>query len=120
MQVTSKTGRKIVLPDETEDKAINKGIAADPDTLELGDAFFTKAKPAAQVMGAELVERLKRGRGRPAGSVASQTKEKVNLRLDPDVLAALRATGRGWQTRVNDLLREDIEAGRLAELTEGR
>lgn len=117
MQVTSRTGRKIVLPDEAEDKAINKGIGSDPDTVELDDAFFTKAKPAAQVMGAEIVEGLKRGRGRPAGSVAAQTKEKVNLRLDPDVLAALRATGRGWQTRVNDLLREDIEAGRLAELT---
>ena len=53
-----------------------------------------------------------RKRGRPAGSIAEQTKEKVNLRLDPDVLEALRASGRGWQTRVNDLLRADIKAGR--------
>jgi len=117
MQVTSKTGRKIVLPTEAEDRVINKGIASDPDTMELDDAWFAKAKPAAQVMGAATVEALKRRRGRPAGSVAAQTKERVNLRLDPDVLAALRATGRGWQTRVNDLLREDIEAGRLAELS---
>ena len=54
-----------------------------------------------------------RRRGRPTGSVAEMTKEKVNLRLDPDVLEALRASGKGWQTRVNDLLRADIEAGRL-------
>ena len=117
MQITSKTGRKIVLPTEAEDRTINEGIASDPDTTELEDTFFAKAVPATQAMGTGTVEALKRGRGRPAGSIAAQTKEKVNLRLDPDVLAALRATGRGWQTRVNDLLREDIEAGRLAEHT---
>lgn len=116
MQVISKSGRRITLPDETEDRAINKGIASDPDAVELGEAFFEKARPATQALGAETVEALKRGRGRPTGSVAAQTKQKVNLRLDPDVLAALRATGRGWQTRVNDLLRADIEEGRLTEI----
>jgi len=30
----------------------------------------------------------------------------VKLRIDPDVLAVLRATGPGWQTRVNTILRE--------------
>lgn len=55
-----------------------------------------------------------RRRGRPAGSVASITKEPVKLRLDPDVLAALRATGDGWQTRINDMLRASLSlAGRL-------
>jgi uncharacterized protein (DUF4415 family) len=28
------------------------------------------------------------------------------IRFDPDVLAALRATGRGWQTKVNDVMRD--------------
>ena len=45
-------------------------------------------------------------RGRPVGSVKAYAKVAVKLRLDPDVLAALRATGRGWQTRVNDTMRE--------------
>jgi uncharacterized protein (DUF4415 family) len=45
-------------------------------------------------------------RGRPVGSVKADAKVAVKLRLDPDVLAALRATGRGWQTRVNDTMRE--------------
>ncbi|WP_317134829.1 BrnA antitoxin family protein [Rhodoferax lithotrophicus] len=31
---------------------------------------------------------------------------RSRLRLDSDVLAALRATGRSWQTRVNDRMRE--------------
>ena len=57
---------------------------------------------------------VKRRRGRPAGSVAVATKEPVKLRLDPDVLAALRATGDGWQTRINDMLRASLSlAGRL-------
>ncbi len=41
--------------------------------------------------------------GRPK---AAATKEAVKLRLDPDLLVVLRATGDGWQTRVNRILRE--------------
>ena len=47
-------------------------------------------------------------RGRPPGSVAASTKQAVKLRLDPDVLAALRASGAGWQTRVNAILRAAV------------
>ena len=45
----------------------------------------------------------KKLRGRPK---LVQTKVAVKLRLDPDVVAVLRATGPGWQTRVNKVLRE--------------
>jgi len=48
-------------------------------------------------------------RGRPK---SARTKEAVNLRIDPDVLARFRATGRGWQTRINDALKR--AAARLA------
>jgi uncharacterized protein (DUF4415 family) len=58
-------------------------------------------------------EKIMARRGRPLGSVAEKTKEPVKLRLDADVVAALRATGRGWQTRVNAELRDAIEHGRL-------
>jgi len=47
-----------------------------------------------------------RKRGRPAGSTKADAKVPVKLRLDPDLLAVLRATGDGWQTRVNRILRE--------------
>jgi len=40
--------------------------------------------------------------GRPA---SENKKQAVSIRLDPDVLDAIRATGDGWQTRVNDALR---------------
>ena len=35
------------------------------------------------------------------------------MRVDADVLDALRATGPGWQTRVNGLLREAVRRGRV-------
>ena len=41
--------------------------------------------------------------GRPAGS---GNKEQVAIRFDKDVLSSFRASGPGWQTRMNDALRE--------------
>lgn len=52
-----------------------------------------------------------RKRGRPVGSTKPDAKVPVKLRLDPDLLAALRATGTGWQTRVNDTLRATLQLG---------
>lgn len=49
---------------------------------------------------------LKRLRGRPAGS---GRKDAVSLRVDRGVLAGFRATGRGWQTRMNEALRVWLE-----------
>jgi uncharacterized protein (DUF4415 family) len=44
-----------------------------------------------------------RKRGRPAGS---GVKEQVAIRLDRDILEAFRAQGQGWQTRINQALRQ--------------
>jgi uncharacterized protein (DUF4415 family) len=57
---------------------------------------------------------LARRKGRPVGAVATQTKEALKLRVDADILAAMRATGKGWQTRVNLWLREGVSSGKLA------
>lgn len=54
---------------------------------------------------------VRRGRGRPLADVR---KEKINVRLDPDVLERLRASGPGWQTRINDMLREALFSNRKA------
>lgn len=43
--------------------------------------------------------------GRPK---AISTKEAISIRLDHDVLAYFKTTGKGWQTRVNDVLREHV------------
>jgi uncharacterized protein (DUF4415 family) len=42
--------------------------------------------------------------------VMPQAKEMVTLRLDPDVLAWFRQSGRGYQTRINAVLRAFVEA----------
>jgi uncharacterized protein (DUF4415 family) len=44
---------------------------------------------------------MKRGRGRPKSETP---KERVSLRLDPNVVAGYKATGDGWQSRINDVL----------------
>ena len=49
-------------------------------------------------------------RGRPP----VQTKRPmVSLRMDADVLEKLRALGPGWQTRVNAVLRAEVERDRI-------
>lgn len=43
---------------------------------------------------------------RTRGPNKKPAKEQVAIRLDPDVVGALRASGPGWQTRVNAALKE--------------
>ncbi|MDB3998757.1 BrnA antitoxin family protein [Litorivicinus sp.] len=76
----------------------------DPDDApELTSEFFETA---------DLYEDKEvKPRGRPK---STSTKEPVKLRLDADVLAALRASGDGWQTRINETLRAALKmAGRI-------
>lgn len=48
------------------------------------------------------------GRVRTRGPNKLPTKEQVTVRYSPDVLAYFRATGEGWQTRMDEALREWI------------
>lgn len=80
----------------TANKRATRKSWTDPDDApELTDRFF---ETADEYRGRKLVKR-----GRPR---AAETKVPVKLRLDPDVLEVLKATGPGWQTRVNRMLRE--------------
>lgn len=72
---------------------------------EWTEADFGRARPASEVVGHTLASALVRPRGRPALAEADR-KAKVNIRLSPDVLAALKATGSGWQTRADQALRK--------------
>ena len=47
-----------------------------------------------------------KARGRPVGSFKGDSKQAVTVRYSPEVLAAFRATGAGWQTRMNDALKD--------------
>ncbi|MFA4995440.1 MAG: BrnA antitoxin family protein [Bdellovibrionales bacterium] len=66
-------------------------------------ADFSRARPALEVVP-NLVAAYERTRGRPVG----RKKEVISLSVDKDVLAALRASGAGWQTRVNNLLKAAV------------
>ena len=63
-------------------------------------------RPATAAELASGIEATRRKRGRPAGS---GTKEQVAIRIDHDILEAFRAGGPGWQTRMNDALREWVK-----------
>ena len=84
-----------VIPTSEEDAAIAAGIAADPDTCELTSQEIAQMRPL---------------RGRPR---VARPKAALTMRVDADVLDALRAGGPGWQTRVNELLKEAVRQGRI-------
>ncbi|MBX9937535.1 MAG: BrnA antitoxin family protein [Burkholderiaceae bacterium] len=84
----------------------------DDDAPEATAEWFAKARPASEVL-ADLLgndaarEMLKPKRGRPA---LAQPKEHINIRLDADVVSAFKGSGAGWQTRLNNALREWLKA----------
>lgn len=63
---------------------------------------FAKAKPATEVLPAEVIAQFKNKGGRPR---TENPKQAVKLRIDADVLAKFRESGPGWQTRINGILR---------------
>jgi uncharacterized protein (DUF4415 family) len=84
---------------------------AELDPPELSQDWFDKARPAREVLPPELLAVLpKKSMGRPR---VAHPKEILTMRVDADVLAALRATGQGWQTKVNALLRKAVAGGKV-------
>lgn len=113
--ITTRSGRVLVLPSAEEDARINAGIATDPDSPELDDAWFSRAQPAREVLTPEIhggLVALRRGRGE-RGPQKAPLKVPTTIRLSPEVSAAFRATGPGWQTRIDDALKEWLRTHRL-------
>lgn len=79
-----------VIPSTEEDKAITTAAMSDPDSTPFTDAEWEAAKPTVRL-------------GRPK---ADETKERITIRLSRDVVTQFRATGDGWQTRLNAALRQ--------------
>lgn len=86
-----------VIPTPEEEAAIQAGIDADPDSAPLTDEQWAQVRPFVR-------------RGRPP---VAERRPTLNMRIDADVLASFKATGRGWQTRINALLREAVRQGRV-------
>jgi uncharacterized protein (DUF4415 family) len=70
----------------------------DNDLPEVTDEALARADLR---IGGKLIRR-----GRPP--LGAVSKESVTLRIDRDMIAAFRAGGPGWQTRINQRLRETL------------
>jgi uncharacterized protein (DUF4415 family) len=77
--------------------------ADDPDNPPLTDAQLRRMRPAYLVRPELVAVQLRRGPGRPK---LEQPKQQVTLRIDRDILDKFRATGEGWQSRINQALRK--------------
>ena len=83
-----------ILPTPAEDAAITAAALADADAVPFSDAEWLQVKPLVR-------------RGRPLGS---GSKAQITLRLDVEVVEKFRASGDGWQTRINDVLKSWVRS----------
>lgn len=83
----------IVMPTSKEDKAITAAAKSDPDAQPLTPKQL-KAMVPMQVL-----------RGRPK---SGRAKQLVSVRYSQEVLAYFKATGEGWQSRMDRVLREYV------------
>jgi len=87
---------------------MNPEIVTDPDNPEWTREQMARAMrfkdlpPSLQTKLSAIQEASRRKRG----PQKAPTKILTALRLSPDVLEALRSTGRGWQSRVDETLRK--------------
>jgi uncharacterized protein (DUF4415 family) len=83
------------------EEQIQEMIASDPDNPGWTDEELANARPFAEVFP-EPAEAFRKQIGRPK---AEAPKVAVSIRLDRDVVERFRATGKGWQTRINEVLK---------------
>lgn len=88
-------------PERDDAPGLTRAIARRAQ-LAIGDKVIRPADPP-----------LGQRRGRPH-KPAGERKEAVSLRLSPDVLTHFRAAGKGWQTRVDEVLSEHVRRQRRA------
>jgi uncharacterized protein (DUF4415 family) len=93
-------------------------ISIDHESDDAPRLTWEMAEHAQLSIGGKVIREadppLGKRRGRPPKR-EDERKELVSLRLSPDVLAWLRATGPGWQTRLDDMLRVKMMTSQAAE-----
>ena len=77
------------------------------DNPEWNEQDMIRARPASEVLpelfGVQVAKAMLKPRGRPPAEVV---KDRITIRLSPDVTAAFRASGDGWQTRIDAALKD--------------
>lgn len=81
---------------------IQRMIAADPDAPEATDEELAQAKPFAAAFP-DLVSIIHEAQLK---SVTDAPSKQITIRLDSDVIDKFRATGKGWQSRINEILKK--------------
>lgn len=90
--------------------------AAAPDHVDDPDCSYNPNDPAAvetywkNAIVSHSLPDLRTKLAAQRGRQKRPVKESVTVRYSPDVLAYFRATGAGWQTRMNDVLREWVKS----------
>ena len=96
--------RKATYLSEDEDRRIMEAASYDPDNRLWTSEDFEQSRSASEA-APHIVERARKLRGEQK----APTKMAVSVRLDRDVIAALKADGPGWQTRMNSTLRRALK-----------
>lgn len=81
----------------------------DGEVPEMTDAQVAEMRPAREVMTPDEFAAVT-GRGRPR---VADPKVPVTIRLDREVVEAFKATGKGWQTKMNATLKRSAVTGRF-------
>lgn len=91
----SRTSKRpaIIPPTPEEDAVITAAAEADPDAQPLTDAQLAAMVP------------LRSLRGRPK---SENKKTLLSVRYSPEVVAYFKSTGEGWQTRMDDVLKDYV------------
>jgi uncharacterized protein (DUF4415 family) len=88
---------------DADEARIQRMIASDPDAPEVTDEQIASAKPFKEAFPALADSLLKNVGGRPK---SASPKMPISIRLDQEVIAKFKATGPGWQSRINEVLRK--------------
>ena len=93
----SKPLKKITLkvPTLEEDQLITAAAESDPDALPLTDDQMNAMVPMSML------------RGRPK---LANKKQLVSIRYSPEVIDFFKASGAGWQARMDSVLKDYVEA----------
>ena len=93
-----------------EDAAIHAAALSDPDNPPLTDEQLAEFLRMEDVRP-ELVRRF---RGQRGPQRSKPLKQRVTLRLDPDIVAHFKKRGPGWQSRINATLRKTLKLPKVA------
>jgi uncharacterized protein (DUF4415 family) len=78
-----------------------------PDLIDADNPEWTAADFKKAVSIEALPESLQAKLGRkPRGPQKTPVKERITIRLSPEVVTRFRATGEGWQTRLDAALKD--------------